>query len=87
MLSGRNLKIMNEKIKDREIRNRISLEFDKNLFIEAERDPEKQVWCTRVTGLIGKGSVKIENIAAVTFTRKAAAELKEKSSNLALNTA
>lgn len=64
---------------DQKIRNRIATEFNKSFFVEAGAGSGKtHSLVDRMSGLIRYGHTKIENIAAVTFTRKAAAELREK---------
>jgi len=64
---------------DQKIRDRIASEFGKSFFVEAGAGSGKtHSLVDRMTGLIRYGHAGIENIAAVTFTRKAAAELREK---------
>jgi ATP-dependent helicase/nuclease subunit A len=69
---------MNELI-DKNAREKIANQLDWNFFVEAGAGSGK-TYCLveRMVNLIKKGRTKIENIAAVTFTRKAAAELKER---------
>jgi len=71
---------MNKKsLVDQKIRSEIASEFDKNFFVEAGAGSGKtHSLVERMTGLIKTGKAEIENIAAVTFTRKAAAELRER---------
>ncbi|MHB1346210.1 MAG: UvrD-helicase domain-containing protein [Candidatus Humimicrobiaceae bacterium] len=65
--------------KDSQSRDKIASVLDINFFVEAGAGSGK-TYCLvgRMVSLIKKGKAKIENIAAVTFTRKAAAELKER---------
>lgn len=64
---------------DQETRRRIASEFDKSFFVEAGAGSGKtKSLVDRMTGLVRFGHAGIENIAAVTFTRKAAAELRER---------
>src|SRR5665811_1992894 len=69
---------MNELI-DKSAREKIRNQLDWNFFVEAGAGSGK-TYCLveRMVNLIKKGRARIENIAAVTFTRKAAAELKER---------
>src|SRR5665811_2439605 len=69
---------MNELI-DKSAREKIRNELDRNYFVEAGAGSGK-TYCLveRMVNLIKKGKAKIENISSVTFTRKAAAELRER---------
>lgn len=69
---------MNELI-DKNAREKITNQLDWNFFVEAGAGSGK-TYCLveRMVNLIKKGKANMENIAAVTFTRKAAAELKER---------
>jgi ATP-dependent helicase/nuclease subunit A len=69
---------MNELI-DINARKKIINQLDWNFFVEAGAGSGK-TFCLveRMVNLIKKGKANMENIAAVTFTRKAAAELKER---------
>ncbi len=70
---------MDKNLLDRESREKIENELDKNFFVEAGAGSGKTYHLVlRMVNLIKKGKVKIENLTAVTFTRKAAAELKER---------
>ncbi|HEY5501605.1 MAG TPA: UvrD-helicase domain-containing protein, partial [Candidatus Humimicrobiaceae bacterium] len=64
---------------DKIAREKITNQLDWNFFVEAGAGSGK-TYCLveRMVNLIKKGRARIENIAAVTFTRKAAAELKER---------
>ncbi len=64
---------------DQNVRDRIAAEFDKSFFVEAGAGSGKtHSLVDRMSGLIRYGHAGVDNIAAVTFTRKAAAELREK---------
>ncbi|MEI7483049.1 MAG: UvrD-helicase domain-containing protein, partial [Elusimicrobiota bacterium] len=64
---------------DQKVRDKIAIELDKNFFVEAGAGSGKtHSLVERMSGLIRNGRAKIENISAVTFTRKAAAELRER---------
>ncbi|MDW7762005.1 MAG: UvrD-helicase domain-containing protein [Acidobacteriota bacterium] len=67
------------RLPDQETRRRIASEFDKSFFVEAGAGSGKtKSLVDRMAGLVRFGHAGIENIAAVTFTRKAAAELRER---------
>ena len=70
---------MENNLIDEKSREKIINELDKNFFVEAGAGSGK-TYCLveRMVNLIKQDKAKIENIAAVTFTRKAAAELKER---------
>lgn len=64
---------------DVEARVKIASLLDRSFFVEAGAGSGKtHSLVDRMTALVCEGGVKVENIAAITFTRKAAAELKEK---------
>lgn len=64
---------------DDKVRERISTELDTCFFVEAGAGSGKtKSLVDRMVSLISTGKAEIENIAAVTFTRKAAAELRER---------
>ena len=70
---------MDHKLKDSEARKKIREELNTSFFVEAGAGSGK-TYCLveRMVNLIKNGSAAIEHIAAVTFTRKAAAELNER---------
>ena len=71
--------IENQNLKDKKAREKISNVLDKSFFVEAGAGSGKtHCLVDRMVNLIKKGAARIENIAAVTFTRKAAAELQER---------
>ncbi len=60
-------------------RTRIASELDKNFIVEAAAGTGKTTCLvSRMVALIETGTCQIEQLAAVTFTRKAAAELRER---------
>lgn len=60
-------------------REKIARELGKSFFVEAGAGSGKtHSLIERMTALIISGEAEVENIAAITFTRKAAAELKER---------
>ena len=62
---------------DQPHRDRIEREFDRNLLVEAGAGSGKtHSLASRMAGGIAAGAYQIEHMAAVTFTRKAAAELR-----------
>lgn len=64
---------------DKAERDAIIKELDKNILAEAGAGSGKTTSLVgRITALIGEGRATISQIAAVTFTKKAAAELKER---------
>lgn len=64
---------------DAETRLRICNELDKNFMVEAAAGTGKTTSIVnRLVSLVAQGSCQIEQLAAVTFTRKAAAELRER---------
>ncbi len=67
------------RLKDAEARKKIIEDLDTNFFVEAGAGSGK-TYCLveRMANLVKSGKADIANIAAVTFTRKAAAELKER---------
>ncbi len=66
-------------LSDDKAREKIATELNKNLFVEAGAGSGKtHSLVDRMTGIVRYGHACIENIAAVTFTRKAAAELRER---------
>lgn len=74
---------MNEKvIPDIDERNQIVNELDKNMLVEAGAGSGKTTSIVnRMVSLVISGKCKVENMAAITFTRKAAQELKERFQN------
>lgn len=70
---------MNKPITDQKQRDLIAHDFNKSFFVEAGAGSGKtQSLVYRMIGLIRYGNARIGNIVAVTFTRKAAAELRER---------
>jgi ATP-dependent helicase/nuclease subunit A len=67
------------RLKDENARQKIRLELDTNFFVEAGAGSGK-TYCLveRMANLVKSGKAELSQIAAVTFTRKAAAELKER---------
>lgn len=64
---------------DDKVRKRIEEELDASFFVEAGAGSGKtKGLVSRMAALVRKGKAKIEDVAAVTFTRKAAAELRER---------
>lgn len=64
---------------DQAARDAITTFLDKTMMVEAGAGSGKTTCLVeRMTALVSEGKAEIGNIAAVTFTRKAAAELKEK---------
>ena len=62
---------------DQAARNRIVTEFDRNLLVEAGAGSGKtQKLAERMAAGVATGAYELERMAAVTFTRKAAAELR-----------
>ena len=65
--------------RDAEIRLRICDELDKNFMVEAAAGTGKTTSIVnRLVSLVARDTCQIEQLAAVTFTRKAAAELRER---------
>lgn len=63
--------------RDQPVRDRLVREFDKNLLVEAGAGSGKTYsLAARMAAGIAAGSYRVEQMAAVTFTRKAAAELR-----------
>ncbi|MFH1995802.1 MAG: UvrD-helicase domain-containing protein [Candidatus Omnitrophota bacterium] len=70
---------MVKKPPDHKTRDKIANELDASFFVEAGAGSGKtRSLVDRMAGLVCSGRAHIENIAAVTFTRKAAAELRER---------
>ena len=66
-------------LKDKKARDKIKNELDTSFFVEAGAGSGKTHHLVkRMVNLITTGSASIEHMAAVTFTRKAAAELSER---------
>ncbi|NLM11977.1 MAG: UvrD-helicase domain-containing protein [Clostridiaceae bacterium] len=69
-------------IPDISVRELIKNELDVNMLVEAGAGSGKTTsMVDRMVSLIASGKCKVENIAAITFTRKAAQELKERFQN------
>jgi ATP-dependent helicase/nuclease subunit A len=67
------------KLQDSDARQKILTDLDTNFFVEAGAGSGKtHCLVERMAQLVKIGKADIENIAALTFTRKAAAELKER---------
>ena len=65
--------------RDKESRRRIREELDRNFMVEAAAGTGKTTSIVdRMVNLVASGSCEIERLVAVTFTRKAAAELRER---------
>ena len=68
---------MNNTPQDQPNRDRIEREFDRTFLVEAGAGSGKtQCLSARIAGGIAAGAYDVEHVAAVTFTRKAAAELR-----------
>ncbi|MCH7505574.1 UvrD-helicase domain-containing protein, partial [PVC group bacterium] len=68
-----------ESLVDQEARQLIETDFETSFFVEAGAGSGKtRSLVNRIVGLLRYDRAGIENIAAVTFTRKAAAEMKER---------
>ncbi len=66
-------------LKDAETRQRIRDELDKNFLVEAAAGTGKTTSIVnRLVSLVARGECEVGKLAAVTFTRKAAAELRER---------
>lgn len=73
------IKISKTTLIDRAERASIVRELDRNMIVEAGAGSGKTTSLVdRITALIGEGKATLSRIAAVTFTKKAAAELKER---------
>ncbi len=74
---------MTEKISDSGSRELILDQLDCNIIVEAAAGTGKTTGIVgRMVNLIATGTCRIENLVAVTFTRKAAAELRERFQSL-----
>ena len=70
---------LSDEERDEATRDRIRYEHDQNFMVEAAAGTGKTSSIVdRMVNLVGSGTCKIENLVAVTFTRKAAAELRER---------
>lgn len=73
---------MSNNILDLDVREDIKYKLDVNMLIEAGAGSGKTTSMTnRMVSLITSEKCRVENIAAITFTRKAAQELKERFQN------
>jgi ATP-dependent helicase/nuclease subunit A len=71
--------VLLQPLPDQTARERIATELDTNLLVEAGAGSGKTTaLVSRMVALITAGSARVEDIAAVTFTRKAAGELSER---------
>lgn len=72
----------NNTVPDNNVRERIRNELNVNMLVEAGAGSGKTTsMVSRMVSLVASGKCKVENIAAITFTRKAARELKERFQN------
>ncbi|HOC93774.1 MAG TPA: UvrD-helicase domain-containing protein [bacterium] len=66
-------------LEDKRDRERISRELNTTMLVEAAAGTGKTTsMMSRMANLVSSGEARVENIAAVTFTRKAAAELRDR---------
>ncbi|MCC7334623.1 MAG: UvrD-helicase domain-containing protein [Pirellulaceae bacterium] len=73
------LAVSQAEAQDRITRDRIERELDKNFIVEAAAGTGKTTsLVNRMVALVETGTCRIDQLAAVTFTRKAAAELRER---------
>ena len=64
---------------DLQVRNRIESELDSNFLVEAAAGTGKTTsMVNRMVALVATGKCRVQQIAAITFTRKSAAELRER---------
>ncbi|RMG89338.1 MAG: hypothetical protein D6708_10100, partial [Candidatus Dadabacteria bacterium] len=71
-----------ERAEDREARRRIREDLDVNFLVEASAGSGKTTSLVdRIVALVAGGHARMGEIAAVTFTRKAAAEIRERVQN------
>jgi ATP-dependent helicase/nuclease subunit A len=64
---------------DQAERNRIAADLDRNILVEASAGTGKTTCLvTRMINLLGEGKCTIDGLAAVTYTRKAASELRDR---------
>ena len=60
-------------------RKRAATEFDRNLVVSAAAGTGKtSLLVERILNAVGSGRYRLDQLAAVTFTRKAAAEMRER---------
>ena len=70
---------MNKRLADQQDRDRITRELDRSFLVEAGAGSGKTTSLVdRMVALIIRGEVEVEELAALTFTRKAAGELRER---------
>ncbi|HSH46558.1 MAG TPA: UvrD-helicase domain-containing protein [Longimicrobiales bacterium] len=68
-----------ERLPDQDARDRIERDLDSNLLVEAGAGSGKTTALVRrMVALVETGAARVDQVAAVTFTRKAAAELRER---------
>ncbi len=70
---------MSKELRDQQAREKINTVFDRNFLVEAGAGSGKTTSLTqRMLAAVAGGHVPVHQMAAITYTRKAAAELKER---------